>query len=267
MDIIRLQDLPVGQWDCPQSKVYFEKGKTALKDYHGQLGVLLTAYDYFKQSSETYCYMGVALIVRAASFEGGYNRIGLSIAMGWLDKAKALPHDVLQARLIEADIRSCFDQFEKAHDILNRLPTCLEVKKLRYTLFAQELRISEAEKLYAELADVPEQQELGVGMAWVYFKTNNIARGVEVLCSSLEKYPQDPWLHHTLSLFYFQTGDLKKTRWHNDQTLKLKKFPVALALQKELKKVQTFALKQRLFRTGLYLIFITLSLRIVAESL
>jgi tetratricopeptide (TPR) repeat protein len=101
-------------------------------------------------------------------------------------------------------------------------------------------------------------------MAWVYLKLNDLARGLELLRQNLEKNPQDPWLNHTLSLFYFQLGDYQKTKWHNDQTLKLKRFPVALALQQELNKMQTFFLTRVLFRTGLSLLIIAIGLKVVA---
>ncbi len=269
LDMIQPQSLPLGVSDSPQCKVCFEKGKAALRNYHGQLGVLLTAYDCFKQSSESYSYMGMALLLGVASYtQQGYDRTGLSQAVGWLDRAKALPHDGLQLGLIEAQLRACFDQFEKAHRILDRLPECLEVKMLRHNLLTQELREVEAKGLFLELVKTvqPEQQQdLTISMAWVYLKLNDFTKGLELLRQNLEKNPQDPWLNHTLSLFYFQLGDLKKTKIHNDKTLKSEQFPVALALQRELHKIQTLALKQVLFRTGLSALIVTLGLRIVAS--
>ena len=267
LDMIQPQNLPLGVSDSPQCKVYFEKGKTVLRNYHGQLGVLLTAYDYFKQSSESYSYMGMALILGAASYtQQGYDRTGLSQAVGWLDKAKALPHDYVQLGLIEAHLRACFDQLKKAHSILDKLPKCLEVKMLRHNLLTQELKQPEAEGLFLELitsVQPEQQQDLTISMAWVYLKLNDFTQGLELLRQNLEKNPQDPWLHHTLSLFYFQLGDLKKTKIHNDKTLKSEQFPVALSLQRELRSVQTFALKRVLFRTGLSLLIITVGLRII----
>ncbi len=271
LDTLHDKDLPVGVSASPQHKVFFEKGKGVLKTYHGQLGVLLESYDLFKQSSESYCYMGIALILTAASYsQNDYDREGLCKAVGYLDKAKALAHDHLQARLIEAHIRSCFDQLEKAHHILDSLPSCLEVKMLRHSFFAQEVKQAQAESLFTELSSVvqrEQQKDLATSMAWLYLKLNHTSRGLEVLNHQLEQDPYDPWLNHTLSLFYFQLGNLEKTKHHNDKTLSSTRFPVALALRQELRNLKKFFFQRVLFRTGVSLVLLTIGLRIVAETL
>jgi tetratricopeptide (TPR) repeat protein len=270
LETIRYQDLPLGVGDSPQHQVFFEKGKAALKHYHGQLGVLLESYSFFKQSSEAYCYMGLALMLTAASYDqSGYDREGLCKAVGYLDKAKVLPHDPLQLRLIESYIRACFDQLEKAHDLLDKLPPCLEVKMQRHALYAQELKQAEAEGLFTELCTAvqPERQkDLYTSMAWLYLKLNDLPKGLALLEQNLLTSPQDPWLNHTLSLFYFQLGDLQKTKLHNDKTLTTTRFPVALALRQELRKRSSYLFQRLLFRTGISLLVLTIGLRIVGSS-
>ena len=261
---------PIGVPDSPQHQVAFEKGKATLKNYYGHLGELLESLDYFRQSSEAYCYMGVALVLSAASYsKDGYDREGLSKAVGYLDQAKTLPHDTHQAALIEAYIRSCFDQLEKAHRILDRLPNCLEAQMLRLSLFAQDQQQIQAERLFKELApkvNRDQQKEICTSVAWLYLRLKEIPKGVALLTQQLEQDPYDPWIHHTLSLFYLQQGDLEKTKLHNDKTLSIKTFLVALALRKELRQLQRFSWQRLLFRVGVSSVMLTISLRILAGT-
>jgi tetratricopeptide (TPR) repeat protein len=264
-------NLPVNQVDSPQHQVRFEKGKAALKNYHGHLGELLESLDHFKHSSETYCYMGIALVITAASYtKEGYDRHGLSQAIGWLDKVKALPHDTLQAGLVEAHIRACFDQLEKAHSLLDRLPDCLEVQMLRLSFYTQNEEQIQSEKLFLDLVarvNNHQRKDLYTSMAWLYLRLKEVPKGLSLLGQQLELDPQDPWIHHTMSLFYLQQGDLEKTKLHNDKTLSLKAFPVALAIRKELKQLKRFAWQRLLFRVGLSSVMLTISLRILAQIL
>jgi tetratricopeptide (TPR) repeat protein len=263
--------LPLGVSDSPQKQVLFERGKTALKNYHGNLGVLLESLDHFKQSSEAYCYMGIALVLTTASYsKDGYDCEGLSKAVGWLDQAKALPHDPLQAGLIEAHIRACFDQLEKAHRILDRLPDCLEAQMHRLSLYTQEAKQGQAEQLFEDLVinvNADQQKDLYISMAWLYLNLKDTPRGLALLTQQLELEGHDPWLHHTLSLFYLQQGDLQKTKLHNDKTLSIAKLPVALAIRKELRQLQRFVWQRLFFRVGLSSVMLTISLRILAETL
>jgi tetratricopeptide (TPR) repeat protein len=271
LDVLQEKDCPSGVVDSPQRKVRFEKGKAVLKHYHGQVSVLLQAYDCFKQSSEAYYYMGIAMLLTSASYtDHGYDREGLKKAVGCLDKAKALSHDTVQLTLIEAHIRRCFGQVEKARQLLDKLPDCLEVKLHRHALFAQELKQAEAEGLFAELVtsvQSEQQKDLYTSMAWLYFHLKERARGLELLQQKLETDPEDPWFNHMASLFYFEQGNLEKTRLHNDKTLITMRLPVAVALRKELQKLRHYNIKQMMFRTGMSLVVLTIGLRLVVERL
>lgn len=196
---------------------------------------------------------------------GRYDPKGLAQAVEWLDKAKVLPHDSFQAILIEADLRSCFSQFEKAHHLLDQLPLCLETKVLRHGLLARELRQHEVERLSLEIMPLlqAEQQELIISEAWMYAHLNDTAKGIELLEQRLQSNPHDLWLKHTLSLFYWKLGDVKTSRAHNRAVLKINPLPLALDLQQELLKLRVFFARRLLFKTSLSLLLFTAGVRIL----
>jgi tetratricopeptide (TPR) repeat protein len=258
LDAILSLQLPLGVQDSPKAKALFEQGKAKVRSYHGHPQALLEALSLFKQSSESYAYIGIAKVITAASYQSGdsYSHEGLGKAIGWLDRTKALPHDPLELALTEVSIRVCFQQYAKAHQLLDGIlqhhPEHFAARASKLELYCCEEKTEQAEALFSHLLpEATDEQKKGLyqHLYFLYVKSGLTYKAKEILLEILYLEPDNPWMHHNISISYLQLGDLPNSRAHNAKALKLMEFPAALAVRQELKRI-TWRVRRQTWTRG-----------------
>lgn len=246
LDAVISLTLPVGVPDTPQTKALFEQGKDKVRSYHGQPRPLLEALALFAQSSESYAYIGIAQVIVSASYQSGdnYDHEGLGKAIGWLDKTRQLPHDSIEVTLTEVEIRTCFQHYAKAHQLLDALlqqePQRYEASAARLVLYCHEQNTAQAETLFGHLfplANEMQKKHLYHNLYALYARAGLTDKAREVLAKILYLEPDNPWIHHNMSILYLKLGKLRESKKHNTAALKLMTFPAALIVQQELRRI------------------------------
>lgn len=247
LDSVLKLELPTGAADTPERKAFYVEAKKKVKSYHGQPDVLLEAIALLERSSEAYACIGLAQVLTAAAYLAGdaYDREGLTKAVGYLDKAKALPHDAFELGLTEASIRTAFAQDEKAKELLYRLieayPDALEPHMELLHNYVLNRELEQAETLYGKLLPATpgaDRKALYDSMYQLYILEGRFERAIEFLKKALLLEPHNPWTHHNLSLIYLHMGEIAQSRHHNKKALGIMPFGNALMVKEELKRMR-----------------------------
>jgi tetratricopeptide (TPR) repeat protein len=122
----------------------------------------------------------------------------------------------------------------------------------RLELYCHEEKTDKAEALFSHLlpeVTVEQKKTLYRQLYFLYARLGLTYKAKEILQDILFLDPDNPWMHHNMSIVCLQLGDLNKSRDHNAKALKLMEFPVALMMRQELKRI-TWQVRRQTWTRG-----------------